>query len=159
MIVWNVITIRDIKHMKIIFLDVDGVLNTSRATTVLSLSRGAIKRLQGIIEATEAKIVLSSTWRIRDTSQFGAEPYNKLVKALKYRGLELYGETPRLSQLSKSRGHEINEWLKDAGPIDKYAIVDDDSDMLPHQLPHFFQTDPDYGLTETIAYRITTHLS
>lgn len=137
--------------MKVLFLDVDGVLNTNKAHTILSLSKGCMRRLQSIFEATDCKIVLSSTWR-----KFEDEPMRKLRYRLLQRGMVLYGKTPIFN--SGCRGEEIRAWMDEYQAIDKYAIVDDDSDMLVEQLPHFFQTDPDYGLTSTIAYRIIHHL-
>lgn len=42
--------------------------------------------------------------------------------------------------LDKVRGDEIAEWLSRHPEVTKYAIIDDDSDMLPEQMPHFVHT-------------------
>ena len=61
--------------MKIIFVDVDGVLNTTKSTRRLAccneftfVDTRKVLRLRDIVERTGAKLVLSSTWR------FGADP-------------------------------------------------------------------------------------
>ena len=51
------------------------------------------------------------------------------------------------------RGDQIQRWL-DSHDVEKYAIVDDDSDMLDHQLRYFIQTEMMYGLTDNLAYRL-----
>jgi membrane-bound lytic murein transglycosylase MltF len=42
--------------------------------------------------------------------------------------------------------------------VERYAILDDDTDMLPEQLPNFFQTTWEEGLTEEIAEKVIAHL-
>lgn len=71
----------------------------------------------------------------------------------------MFDETPclHIGDPNACRGEEIRQILVKYRP-EKYAILDDDSDMLDYQLRHFFQTDPDYGLTDTIAYRVIAHL-
>lgn len=57
--------------MKIIFLDIDGVLNTwsfiaklpSSASYQDAIARDAVSRLNRVIETTGAKVVISSSWR------------------------------------------------------------------------------------------------
>jgi len=137
--------------MKVLFLDVDGVLNTTKARSPMSLSKGCLSRLERIVKETGCYIVLSSSWRKYDDAS------SKLNRMLHYRGMLILSHTQIIS--SACRGVEIAVWLKTHPAAKQYAIVDDDSDMLQEQLPHFFQTDPDYGLTDTIAYRIVQHLN
>ena len=47
---------------KVIFLDVDGVMNSNRSTEP-TIAEDMVKRLAHIVEKTEASIVLSSSWR------------------------------------------------------------------------------------------------
>lgn len=137
---------------KLLFLDVDGVLNTTRSKSLYSLSKPLLRRLEGIVRDTNCRIILSSTWR-KD-----AHALRVLKRALKYRGVRIQGFTPVIH--NKSRGHEIEAYLTDCPYLySRYAILDDNSDMLDTQLPNFFQTDEDYGLTETIAYRVVYHLN
>lgn len=138
--------------MKILFLDVDGVLNSLKTGGRYALKRPCLRRLENIVKDTKCKIVLSSTWRKDEYA------LKRLKRVLKYRGIEIYSTTPILEK--GFRGLEIQAWLVSNPNPDGYtfAIVDDDSDMLEHQLPHFFQTDPEYGMTDIIAYRIAYHL-
>lgn len=140
---------------KVLFLDVDGVLNTSRSRSIFALSRPLVRRVERIVNETDCDIVVSSTWRLLD------EGWYRLKRKLEYRGIRLAGATPdlRFGKNGIWRGHEIAAFLQLHDSIERYAIVDDDSDMLDFQLRHFFQTDPDYGLTDTIAYRIIQHLN
>ena len=45
------------------------------------------------------------------------------------------------------RGDEIAAWLTAHPKVKEWAIVDDDSDMLPEQLPRFVKTDGNEGLS------------
>lgn len=134
--------------MKVIFLDVDGVLN-SRNSTDFKNNLWPVDNymcfLVGKIQlATGCAIVVSSSWRHHpDGMRLLREKFNDVID-----------KTPN----GKTRGEEIKMWL-DAHPVDAYAILDDDSDMLPEQLPNFFQTTFDDGLTEDIALAVTKHLS
>lgn len=56
------------------------------------------------------------------------------------------------------RGDEIQAWLDAHPEVTKYAILDDDCDMLPSQLHSFFRTDVAQGLTQEIADRVEQHL-
>lgn len=145
---------------KYLFLDVDGVLNTTRSHSLYALSKPCLRRLALIVNDTGCDTILSSTWRKSEYAIL------RLARVLQYRGLHLSGYTPRLDKHGirearlTNRGCEIEEWLLAyAAKPYNYAILDDDADMLPEQLPHFFQTDPDYGLTDAIAHRVTAHLN
>lgn len=138
--------------MKILFLDVDGVLNKISDADVINegfylqrLNRKLIDKFLKIVDDTDCRVILSSTWRKRK------EDIAFLLKC----DIPINGIT---DSSGPTRGHEIQRWL-DKNEVFSYAIVDDDSDMLDSQRKNFFQTDPEYGLTETIAYRITYRLN
>ena len=135
---------------RILFLDVDGVLNSHKTGGRYPLKKNCLRRLQRIVEETSCEIVLSSTWRLDEYA------FKRLCTVLSYRGIRILDKTIRIP--SGPRGLEIAEWLH-RNPTEKYAILDDDSDMLDNQLKHFFQTDGDYGLTDTITYRVIFHLT
>ncbi len=104
----------------------------------------AVAHLNMITEATGAKLVISSSWRI------GSRRKNQLPLHFKLEGVrgEVIGMTP---SLDGSRGSEIQAWL-DENPVEKFVIIDDDSDM--DDLIHFLvQVDSgmENGLTETQA--------
>lgn len=135
----------------VLFLDVDGVLNTERQQNPLSFSNGCLYRLARLVRRTKCTIVLSSTWRKLPDAKA------ELKRQFKYKGIpEWDSETPVFN--SGNRGEEIREWLRLNPLVTTYAILDDDSDMLDEQLRNFFQTDPEFGLTKNIEYRVTYHL-
>lgn len=137
------------KNIRVLFLDVDGVLN-SRKTTNFHNNLWPIDPYMAFMVGkiqldTGCEIVLSSSWRYHPD---GVSATRKIV--------DLLDITPKLNA---ARGEEIQAWLDKHPEVTKYAILDDDSDMLPEQLPNFFQTTFDDGLTEDIAKAITNHLN
>lgn len=138
--------------MRVLFLDCDGVLN-SRDDYMVSgdqrpyyvLNRKKVDYLLDIIKETNCKIVLSSSWRVMQDGRETLEEHD----------IPIFDVT---ENLSGCRGSEIQEWLDRHPETTGYAIVDDDSDMLLHQLPHFVHTDFLIGMNETIAYRVARRL-
>lgn len=129
--------------MKIIFLDVDGVLNWAGTEDrypdkhgFIGLCSERIARLNKITDAhPDAKIVVSSTWRHAFTSK-GYQTFEELIELLKERGVkgEIIGKTPsRFSYVS--RGGEIREWIMDheeeGGKLDAFVILDDSTEGMP----------------------------
>lgn len=143
---------------KIIFLDIDGVLNSKdtiqRSTRgVIGIDPYLVALLNRIVIPTGAEIVLSSSWR---HSPAGRE---EVQKAIVHPIIDI---TP--SCCTGIRGVEIYKWIKDNIPHEerdalRYAILDDDSDMLLNQKDHFFQTSWEKGLTEEVAKRVIEHLN
>lgn len=149
--------------MKVIFLDVDGVLNTDNLLREYGYSYVCPDRvilLKKIITATDAKIVLSSDWRRRPESR------SLIREALKLQDLEFIDCTPimtrKLSQWIE-RHLEISTWMEEYAeePIDKFAIIDDlCSARIPNDPDSFFRTYPhDIGLTNEIANKIIEYLN
>jgi hypothetical protein len=148
--------------MKILFLDFDGVLNSHKwigANQHLFNSKQlfmhsdvdseAVARLQRIVDATGAKVVISSTWRRFSTRV-------ALQAILRKHGFtgEVLGLTP---VLNTKRGHEIQQWLDENGPIESLVILDDDSDMV-HLLDKLVQTTFDLGLQDEHVEKAVTLL-
>jgi hypothetical protein len=133
--------------MKVIFLDIDGVLN------VIPQGRdqyGSIfhpqfeDNLQYLIEQTKANIVISSTWR-----------YSGLkVMQNMWRDRGLPGNIINITPIhfnSRYRGEEIDAWLKE-NQVDNYVIIDDDNDMLPEQMLNFVQTYGNHEHTDAVDF-------
>lgn len=139
--------------MKVIFLDIDGVLNSHRSAVAFGgmpfdvhAHRGrfdeiAIRLIGGIAEVSGAQIVLSSSWR-NDTN------WEQIGPAL---GLAIVDRTP---SMLGPRGREIAAWLAAHPEVTAYAIVDDDGDMLPEQRPYFVHTDMAEGFTWECALKL-----
>ena len=115
--------------MKVVFLDVDGVLND--AVTTKDLMNDLPKKdhldcLKMIIDATGAKIVLSSTWRLFPGAR------NVVKSALRTVELEFIDKTEEL----RDRASEIQEWLSRHPEVEKFVILDDEeiSGKFPNNL-------------------------
>ena len=143
--------------MKIIFLDIDGVLNFNgcrdKIGGVYFVNDDKIKLLKEIIDRTDAKIVLSSTWRLgwfdRDHYMFtvNAEDFEKLEQKLKEFDIEFLSRTPLTKE--RYRGSEIELWLEkwNGEEVEKFVIIDDDSDMKPY-MDRIVKTSFEVGLTK-----------
>lgn len=141
-----------ISQMKIIFLDIDGVLNSKKSLenfkSLWQLSPDNISQLNKIIEATGAKIVISSSWRHRREISSELESYLNDDCGIKG---EIIGRTPVVG-FSRRRGCEIATWLEEwqGESIEDFVILDDGSDMEP-LIERLCQTSFDTGLTEQEA--------
>jgi hypothetical protein len=140
--------------MKIIFLDIDGVLNNHFHYDYYGfeyIDSGLMDILKTIVVATEAKIVLSSTWRITETDR-------SIVRAnLKYKNMEFIDCTPNFGRLSRSE--EIKDWLNNNPQVKKFAILDDCASAGSDMEESFFKTDYYVGLTNEIAEKVINHLN
>lgn len=134
--------------MKIIFLDVDGVLNNKDTkeripdTSYTGINNSKVKLLKQIVEATDAQIVLSSTWRLKKTrwgEEIPEEHRNYLKKKLSKYGLRYISSTPDIDPIR--RGKEIDQWIKNNNDItiDGWVVLDDEIwkdfknyNILPH---------------------------
>lgn len=123
--------------MKVIFLDVDGVLNHVGTTDLIDGFIGfdpeLINNFNKIVEAVpEAKIVISSSWRKPSAYTTAYSDFNGLKKLFADRGLkgEIIGHTPIYGGY-RTRGSEIRDWiqshLNNDGVSDKFVILDDDT--------------------------------
>lgn len=153
--------------MKVIFLDIDGVLNVIPKDFDEFggiFHEDFINNLGDIIDKTGAKLVISSSWRV-----MGIDWLRDMWKHRNYPG-EIIDITPTEKDVVflgiKShydlvdRGDEIKLWL-DNYDVDSYVILDDDNDMLEEQRNNFVRTsnnshhpdciDMGYGLTRICA--------
>lgn len=109
------------------------------------------KWLSKFCNENDYKICISSVWKthFRDPND-----WNRALIALGFNDNIFVGITGNRRTL---RGTEIKEWV-DTNNVTKYAILDDDSDMLPEQLSTcYFQVDPYFGLTPNHLYRINRY--
>jgi hypothetical protein len=174
--------------MKLIFLDIDGVLNnqlwyketkhidktkdTMEEHELRQFDPRCIEILNNIIEKTNAKVVISSSWRIGKS----VEQLENLFEKVGFKG-DIIDKTPSLQfqtfskgyedyNYSVPRGNEIKAWLEmNKGTLGekisrlRYAILDDDSDMLYWQRENYFRVDAYCGLTPNLGYRIINFLN
>ena len=113
----------------IIFLDIDGVLNSDKYfdsisnkeyinpvdRLMLDIDTSKVKLLLEIVGRTNAKIVITSSWRRMKLYQYIKE---RLVSM----GLPVVGETPFIEG---RRGEEIRSYLLE-NRVSNYCIIDDE---------------------------------
>lgn len=131
---------------KVLFLDIDGVLNSNKSIDLaIYLEPGRIKLLNNIIEQTKCEVVISSTWRLEN----GPLQLEKLLTQAGYKWYIL-GYTPTIPD--RERGTEIKVWLA-RHPTQKFVILDDNDDM-GNLFPYLVKTTSDEGLTEAKAQEV-----
>jgi histidinol phosphatase-like enzyme len=127
--------------MNIIFLDIDGVMNSTedRFSTELE-NKDYWIRLKRLVNKTNSAIVLSSAWRIIE----------RLTDCVKERlneyNIKYIDKTPYLS----GRGNEIKTWLDSTDiKVDKFVIIDDEiSDIVGLFPDNVVKTDMHKGLQD-----------
>jgi hypothetical protein len=114
--------------MKVIFLDIDGVLNCrsskSRCGVYLGIDDDKVTRLRQIVDATGAKIVLSSSWRSNwfKDEDFNCESGRYIDRKLKREGLAILDKTG--VDIRDRRRKEVENWMQGKN-IEAYVILDD----------------------------------
>lgn len=121
-----------------IFLDIDGVLRTHKSDLEWSLRLGvpipvsvyerrfdqkAISRINEVVGYTRAKIVITSSWRVKHSLE-------ELKQILRDNGIsnEIVGKT----EIGLNRGEEIEQYISD-NEIENYVVIDDQvNDILKH---------------------------
>lgn len=154
---------------KYIFLDFDGVITTQNSRYDLDPEKCEL--IQKIVDATSAKIVITSSWRCHTLEAtiemlktvdghrvpFVVSWINDIVgitiRAHQYLAHGIYFDIPR--------GVEIKQWItnhvhstngicfgrKKIGVDFQYVILDDDSDMLYEHRNHFIKTNTYKGIS------------
>ena len=128
---------------RIVFLDIDGVLNCDQSIEELGtrycFHKGSVKALNELLSRSGALIVVTSTWREHWTLREVAE----FLERDGVIGNRVVGKTPALEE---ERGVEIDAWLQFAPYVVRsFVILDDRSDMAMHGA-HLVQVDPSVGL-------------
>ena len=142
--------------MNIIFLDVDGVLNSYAYFQEVKAKNGRVKTneqirdyhlqmLAKIYHECNAKIVLSSTWRelvdLKDNKS-AAEMYKYLNQSLAKYGMEIYDRTPIIRF---DRPLEIRTWIEEHQHLGKINFVSLDDDAGEEEYIH-------YGIAEHLIH-------
>lgn len=150
--------------MKLLFLDIDGVLNSMGhaigynqpflnadylQSTGANLDPVCVAVLEKLVTENDFQIVLSSTWRthgLDDASWIEAFNYH-----FDWNDFPLIGQTPSLQGM---RYQEIEAFLKSfPEKVEDFIILDDDSDAWEEKpSKHFYQTDMNSGLTKAVFF-------
>ena len=163
--------------MNILFLDVDGVLNSNQnflatkdikvypADTLNDADLFAMKRdtnsnnmwvLDYILDKVpDLKIVISSSWR----NHYDIESFKELFKIYGLDGNRIIDKTP--IRLSSERVHEIHMWLDDNKDVKKWAALDDHVifNLEDPDKANEFLTDSWVGLTMHDAFDVIKHFN
>lgn len=141
---------------KVIFLDIDGVLNSNRTLYEdISLEDDLILNLKEIVNKTKAKIILSSSWRLSTEAiaklMDKLDKFGLVISGMTCDGVDLdwlekyefdatkkyldtkfdYGENRQI-KFTHDRGAEIFKWLHDHDDC-AYVILDDEiEDIKPY---------------------------
>jgi hypothetical protein len=154
--------------MRVLFLDIDGVLNSRKwyeerewqtsginsppadfhsqepqhlRRKLWDLDPKAMATLKSIVIDYGFRVVISSGDRIGQTVEYFEHLFG-------LRGCDLpagiiIGMTPSMAR--DHRGDEVEAWLQSAEPC-QYIIIDDRSDFHHYQLRHLIQTEQSIGL-------------
>ncbi len=135
--------------MKVIFLDIDGVLNSRRydaertdADGNIDISRLAL--LREIVQRTGAKLVLTSSWRSHwDPHGVNSDAVgDELAQLFRSNGVPLYDKTP---SAQNNRLLEIAGWLIKHDDIEAFAVLDDMKFGWGLLAPFLVETDYNIG--------------
>lgn len=154
--------------MKVIFLDIDGVLNvelSERDAYGKLFHPHLVDNLRHIIEQTGANIVTTSTWKSKGLKTLQRMWYDRNLpgnviditpycdEVAKDNGIEFYDDI--------TRGHEVQHWLDRHSYVTNWVMIDDDLDIMPEQYKNFVRTannknhpdslDIGFGLTRICA--------
>jgi hypothetical protein len=160
--------------MKVLFLDIDGVMNSHEKHTngYTGMSADCVTRLNFILYETDARIVVSSAWRFLVLSGsmkveglenlFLTHGINCYEKVIGITGMSIYD--PETKVESPSRGELIKQWLGEHKDLDikSFAVVDDGNSTSGDDFgiteavgeERFVQTDSVIGLTDHDAMRV-----
>jgi hypothetical protein len=152
--------------MKVIFLDIDGVLNSNfwveshqqEISDGTFIDKEKIELVAKIVDNTGALLVIHSGWRFwfDNTMQPIRKEAQKLIDLLLDSGLSIYAMTPDLTteeirktkMFSKVKAAEIFLWLKQNPNVHKWIVLDD-LDLHNDELAlRQVSTNAQIGLTE-----------
>nr|DAP33686.1 MAG TPA: HAD domain protein [Caudoviricetes sp.] len=142
--------------MRVIFLDVDGVLNSSETRAKIDGLKGVSKKnlriLRHIVARTQAKIVLTSAWNINfdeklvPTTKAGMYLYHRLWE----NNLWIYD---KVNDYGGNREQAVAEYVKKHNNLTDWVIIDDThyGDYEKLNPKHIVYTSPALGLTKASA--------
>lgn len=136
--------------MKILFLDIDGVLNSKLYYKYIYKPENGWSRfdpycavlIKRLVEEFSLRIVITSTWR--------NGLVDRLMRELQDNGLNIFlhedWHTPILR--FSSRGKEIKSWLDNHPEVTDYLIIDDNENLLEYQMNRFVKTNNFLGMAQ-----------
>ena len=115
--------------MKVIFLDIDGVLNCQNSKSsyfgIMGIDNKKVEALKSVVDKSGAKIVLISSWRTGWEKTFKEKQgymANYLDKKLKSAGLYIID---KIDDYTAMRGDGILKWLENK-EVENFVILGDE---------------------------------
>lgn len=134
--------------MKVIFMDIDGVLNNeaffNRRESSSMMSKDNVSLFNELVYKSGAVVVVSSSWKIRHTMI-------EILEHLKDAGFQfperVIGFTPILSR--QPRWKEITLWLRQVGDcVENFVVLDDfNAPAARGVIENLVKTNPKHGLS------------
>ena len=161
--------------MRIVFLDVDGVLNTPSTECMTRtghqfIDEDKITILKKITDTAEAAVVVSSGWCYGGMlSAAGVHEgnfvsdFNELIDKLQEFKVSIAGRIDFKQGTPSGKGEGIRDWLvlnKDR--IETFVVIDDQVDKMGFSNEYneiLFKTDKNTGITEEIANKAILKLT
>lgn len=135
--------------MRLVFLDLDGVLNSKTDADIYKkehdipenvpleperLEHRCLALLKEIVEETDSKVVISSSWRLSWDEKgqrrvtLSSQIMKHVQKTLNEYGIEIVGVTPYVESKDglHDKGIEIKEYLKGCPNVTNFVILDDE---------------------------------
>ena len=174
--------------MKVIFLDIDGVLNSEdlrirrrhednsfddkkKPYIYDFVDENAVNIIVKLCKQYNVGIVISSSWRLytlEDTMEYFHQERNKMFHPLLPYVIDItphiyfYTEVEFYDEFfddkEDERGKEIQQWLNDNPNVEEYCILDDCNNMLENQQSHLILINSCHGLTEDYIDKIKSIL-
>lgn len=156
----NFIEMHEQYPVDVLFLDIDGVLNSSNEDSDIVLETDGrygpyepslVENLNELFANVDVKVVVSSTWRFGET----IESMQEILDSIGLK-CEVIGLTKDHRESWSVRGNEIRRFIDEHQELlgyrhsyeyKNYLIIDDDSDMLFEQRNNFIRTDNCIGVT------------
>lgn len=170
--------------MKVIFLDIDGVLNSrhrllkqkkkdpSFKVNAFTVEDHKLKLLKHIVESTDSCVILSSSWRFGKTGYLESllSSYNIVVVGSTCDGVSLDYRDKRCKTwyldeegngYTHDKGAEILKYINNHKKITNYVVLDDEEKYIEEWIPkeHFVKTAFHWGLTENKALQVISKLN
>lgn len=141
----------------VVFLDWDGVFRCTFITTITRdiVNRNAVAYLNDVILHCNCHVVVSSMHR---GGRSKAELEEELA-GFGFVGLSLHEDFKTRQPLTPNepRGKQVRDWLKNHKEVKDYLIIDDDSDWVKGQWPHWVMVDGQEGFQAT-NYKVAIQL-
>ena len=132
-------------YTSVVFLDIDGVLNEEDYCDTRKIHEERVERLAKIVHATDAEIILSSSWRRGMISWLNYENQRRqndsqslLLRLLGKYHLSISDITEDLESGHIARPLEIRSWLKYRTNVLNFVILDDEDFWAWNWLSRFF---------------------